>query len=195
MHATWAVLAVIVSLFLVFMKGGHPPLIIFVPLVLIIWFVGHFVIWGVQWLAGKGRRLDGGTGRESSSWPVGLWFALVGTAIPALIGIFQLLVTAWEGRLYPYHYFDLWAMMLAVWLVHGACFAGLLLRQRWSRFLSAMLAFGWAILLAFQIAEHLPPTAHSDTTGLLLAFGMMALLLLFGFYLAASHKVKTFLTR
>ncbi len=193
-HAAWAVLAVALSLFLAFTKGGHPPLIFLLPPVLVVWVVGHFAIWGVRWLAAKGRRLASGTAGEGRPWPVGLRLALLGTGVGTSIGVFQLLMTALQGELYPFHYASLWAVMLAVWLVHGACFAGLLLRRRWSRFMGAMLAFGWAMLLASQIAEHLPRGASSDTAGLLIAFGMMVVILLFGLHLAASREVKSFLT-
>jgi hypothetical protein len=93
----------------------------------------------------------------------------------------------------PYHHAGLWTVMLVVWLVHAACFAGLLLRQRWSRLLSATLAFGWAMLLGVQIAEQLAATPSSDTTGVLIASGLMVLLLLFGSYLASSRKARSFL--
>ena len=194
-HALWATLAAAVSLFLVFgTRGGHPPMVFLLPFVLAIWIVGHLVIWGARWLAARGQRIASGTGRDGSPWPVGLRFTLTGTGVAALIGIFQIVMTLLQGKLYPYRYADLWAMMLAIWLAHGACFAGLLLRQQWSRFVGAMLAFGWAILLALQIAEHLPPKPPSDAAELWIAFGMTVLLLLLGLYLVSSRKVKAFLT-
>lgn len=192
-HALWAVLAVAVSLVLVFTKGGHPPMIVFVPIVLIMWAVGHTVVWGVGWLAARGRHIASEAGREGEPWPAGLRLALVPTGVAGLIGIFQLLMTALEGGLYPYHYASEWVMMLAVWAVHGVCFGGLLLRRRWSRPLSAMLAFGWALLLASQIVEHLPRKASSDITGLLILFGLLLLVVFLGLHLVASRKIKAFL--
>jgi hypothetical protein len=83
--------------------------------------------------------------------------------------------------------------MLAVWLAHSACFAGLLLRQRWSGLLSATLVAGWALLLGRQIAEHLAAINAADTAGILMASGLLVLLVLFAAYLARSHEVKAFL--
>jgi hypothetical protein len=79
-----------------------------------------------------------------------------------------------------------------VWLVHAACFAALLLRRRWSRPLSATLAFGWAALLGVQLTEHFR-RGSSDTTGLLIAVTLMVSLLLFGSYLVLSSKARSFL--
>ena len=196
-HAVWAAIAITVPLFLIFTKqrGDPPIMLVLVPLVLIIWVVGHFVIWVVHWLATSGQRIVSKSGGERKPWPIGLRLAVIGTGVLALAGVFQILMTGYLGRLYPYHYASLWTIMLVIKLVHAACFVGLLLRQQWSRLVSAMLAFGWALLLASQIMEHLPPRVSSDTTDLLTAVVLMVFLFLFGLYLAASRKVKSFFRR
>ena len=84
--------------------------------------------------------------------------------------------------------------MLVVWVVHAACFAGLLLRQRWSRMLSATVAIGWAALLGLQVVEHLAPGTSPDTAGMGIAIGLMVMLVLLGCYLASSGKVRSFLS-
>ena len=194
-HVAWATIAISVSLFMIFTKQrGDPPMMVFGPLVLKIWVVGHFVIWAVQWLVARGQRIVSETSGVRKPWPIGLRLALIGTGVPAVIGIFQVLMTFLQRKWYPYPDASLWAVMLAVWLVHGGCFAGMLLRQQWSRLVSAMLAFGWALLLASQIAEHLPSRVSSDTKELLIAVLLMVLLLLLGFYLVASRKAKSFFT-
>ena len=193
-HAAWAVIAVVVSLLMIFtINKGHPPLIVFLPLVILVWVVGHLAIWVVAWLVVKGRRLASETGSEGRSWPVGLRLALIGTGVLTSLGVFQILVTGYLGRLYPYHYANLWALMLVIKFVHAACFVGLLLRQRWSRHVSALLAVGWAMLLASQIAEHLPPRAPSNIAELMIAFGIMVFLFILGLHLVVSREVKSFL--
>ena len=193
-HAAWAAVGTMVCLLLVLTgQKGHPPAVIFLPHALVVWAVGHGLIWGVHRLAAKGRRIGIQTATASQSWPVGLRLAVVSTGAAALVGVAQVIGTVLEGRWYPYHYAGEWAAMMVVSLVHAACFAGLLRRRRWSRLLSATLALGWAALLGAQIAEHLAPNASSDTTGLLIAAGLMALLLLFGCYLAWSRRARSFL--
>ena len=195
-HAAWAAIAITVSLFMIFTKQrGDPPVMVLVPLVLKIWAVGHFVIWAVQWLAARGRRIVSQSGGERKPWPIGLRLALIGTGVPALIGIFQLLMSGLQRKWYPFLDAGLWGVMLAVWLVHGVCFVGMLLRHQWSRVVSAMLSFGWALLLASQISEHLSPRVSSDTAELLIAVVLMVILFLFGLYLAWSRKVKSFFKR
>ncbi len=193
-HAAWAVTAVAVSLLMIFtINKGHPPFIVFLPLVILVWVVGHLAIWGVAWLVVKGRRVASGTRSEGRSWPVGLRLAVIGTGVLTSVGVFQILVTGYLGRLYPYHYANLWALMLVIKLVHAACFVGLLLRQRWSRHMSALLAVGWAMLLASQISEHLPPRAPSNIAELMIAFGIMVFLFILGLHLVVSREVKSFL--
>jgi hypothetical protein len=193
-HAAWAVIAVIVSLLMVFtINKGHPPLIVFLPLFILVWVIGHLAVWGVGWLVVKGRRVASGTGNKGRSWPVGLKLAVIGTGVLTSVGVFQILVTVYLGRLYPYHYANLWAIMLVVKLVHAACFVGLLLRQQWSRYVSGLLAIGWAILFASQIAEHLPPRAPPNIAELMIAFGIMVFLFILGLHLVVSREVRSFL--
>lgn len=195
-HAVWAAVAVCVSLLMVIAGSkGHPPLVIFLPAVVVVWVAGHLAIGGTGWLARKGRDWVGGAEQEDMPRPIGLWLALTGTGIVAAIGVYQLLMTGYLGRLYPYRYAGLWTMMLTIKLAHAACFAGLLLRRPWAGLASAGLAIGWAVLLASQIVEHLPPGPQTDATEMIIAVGMMVSLLALGLNLALSSKVKAFLER
>jgi hypothetical protein len=126
-------------------------------------------------------------------WPLGLRLAVVCSAAAALVGVVQVVGAVLTGKWYPFQHAGLWAAMLLVWLLHAACFAALVLRQRWSRLLSAALAFGWAALLGVQVAEGLARSASSDTTGMLIAVALIASLLLFGSYLVWSSKARSFL--
>lgn len=194
LHTAWAVLAVVVSLFMIFtIDTGHPPLIVFLPLVVLVWFIGHLGIWCVVRLIAKGVRVAIETGSQGRSWPIGLRLAVICTGVLTSAGVFQIIVTGYLGRLYPYHYVNLWTIMLVIKLVHAACFVGLLLRQKWSRLTSALLAFGWAMLMASQIAEHLPLRAPSSGTELMIAIGIMVSLFILGIHLIVSREVKSFL--
>lgn len=192
-HAAWAVLAVVVSLIMISTINKGYLYIAFIPLVILVWVVGHLAIWGVARLVVKGRHVAGETGSEGRSWPVGLRLTVICTGVVTSAGVFQILVTGYSGGLYPYHYANLWTIMLVIKLVHAACFVGLLLRQQWSRLASALLAAGWAMLMASQIAEHLPPKAHSNIVELMIAFGIMVSLFILGIHLVVSREVKSFL--
>lgn len=191
-HALWAAVCIIVCLLLVLTgRKGHPPAVILLPFVLVAWAVGHGFIWGALRLAAAGRR-NGAGAADGQPWPFGLRVAVVFTAAAALLGVAQVVGTVLTGGWYPFKQAGEWAAMLLVWLIHAACFAALLLRRRWSRQLSAALAFGWAALLGVQVAEHFR-RGSSDTTGLSIAVALMVSLLLFGSYLLSSSKTRSFL--
>lgn len=191
-HAVWAAVCIIFCLLLVVTgREGHPPAVILLPLVFVAWAVGHGLIWGALRLAAAGRRKSAGAA-EGRPWPLGLKAAAVCTAAVALLGVAQVVGTVLTRKWYPFGQAGEWAAMLLVWLVHAACLAALLLRRRWSRPLSAALAFGWAALLGVQVAEHFRSGA-SDTTGLLIAVVLMVSLLLFGAHLVSSSKARSFL--
>jgi hypothetical protein len=191
-HGVWAAVGVVVCLLLVLTgRGGHPPAIILLPVVLAGWAVGHCLIWGALRLAAADRLAGAGTAGHEA-WPPGLQVVLVGTAAAALAGVVQIVGSVLTGGWYPFQQAGEWAAMLLVWLVHAACFAALLLRRRSARPLSAALVFGWAALMGVQVAQHFQ-SGSSDTGGLLIAVVLMASLLLFAFYLASSKKVRSFL--
>lgn len=195
-HAVWAALSAVVCLFLIFTgQTGHPPPIVLVPYVLVAWGIGHGFVWAGQRLAAKGRNASAFGDAAEKSWPIGLRLALVGTGVAALVGILQVVGAALKRQWYPYPEAGLWVTMLFVWLLHAASFAGLLMRRRWSRLSSATLVVGWAVLLGKQLAEQLTQVTVTDTTGVLIAAGLIVLLLLFAAYLAWSREVRAFLVR
>ncbi|MDY7037727.1 MAG: hypothetical protein SV375_16385 [Thermodesulfobacteriota bacterium] len=193
-HTAWAVLAAVVTLLMIFTPTTELPIyLVLLPLVILIWVVGHLAIWGVTWLVVKGQSVAIETGSQVSSRPIGLTLAVIGTGILTFVGVFQILMTVYQGKLYPYHYANLWTTMLIIKLFHAACFIGLLLRQQWSRLATALLAIGWAILMASQIAEHLPLKASSSISDLMIAFGIMVSLIFLGMHLIVSDKAKSFM--
>ncbi len=191
-HALWAAIGVFVSVLLAFGRG-HPPPIVFLPLVIVVWVVGHFVVWGVDWLVAKGQRRASENEAERKSWPVGVRLALIGTGIVGVVGLFQIVVSGYRLRMYPFHDAALWTIMMVIWSIHGACFVGLLLRRRWSRLLSLILMLAWALLLGAAIAEHLVRRDRADITELLIAGGIMVFLFVFGLHFATSTRVRSFL--
>lgn len=194
-HAVWAALCIVACLLLVVNgRQGHPPAIILLPVVLLAWAVGHGFIWGAQRLADRGRRMAAPTVTNGQRWPLALRLAAIGTGSAALVGAAQVVGTLFKGSWYPFNDAGIWWAMLAVWVVHAACLAGLLLRKGWSRLLSATLAFGWAALLGSQVAEHLGPGTSSDTTGALIAIALMVVLVLLGYYIASSSRTRSFLS-
>ena len=189
-HGVWGVIGFSSCLLLALAGGGHPAPIIFVPVVAAAWALGHGAIWIVGRMAARGRRSAPGDGSGVMSWPPGLKLALALTGAASVIGLVQVsgsvLMTEW----YPFRQPALWATTMAIWMAHGACFVGMLLRKSWSRPLCAALPLAWAALLISQIADHLLRDSRTDVSGLVISVVLVLLLILFGYYLASSKRVR-----
>ena len=187
-HGVWGSINFAICLLLVLAGGGHPPPMIFVPVVAVVWLVGHVFIWISGRIAAIGRRSapEGGV----VSWPPVLIIALVLTGLASALGIIQVTVSVFMSELYPFRQAPLWAITMAIWILHGACFVGLLLRKRWSQWLVAALPLGWAALLVLQIGEHLVRGYPIDPTELAIVVALVTVLSLFAWYLARSRRVR-----
>lgn len=187
-HGVWAVIGVAACLPMILIPGGHPPLLIFLPVVMAIWLVGHVAIWIAGRLAARGRRsLPEGI---RASRPPLLILALGLTGLATAIGLVQLVVSALMRELYPFRLPGLWAITMAIWIAHGACFAGLLMRKSWSRRLCVVLPLGWAGLLGAQIVDHLARGRPVNPTEMAVALVLMALLVALAWRLAVSPRVR-----
>lgn len=188
-HGLWGALGFSICVLLVLAGGGHPPPIIFVPVVVAVWAAGHGAIWAAGRIAARGRRSLAANGRGVAAWPLTLKLALALTGLAGAIGLIQLVVSLLLRELYPFRLPGLWVLTMAIWIAHATCFVGLLLRKRWSRLLCAALPLAWAALLAKQIVEHLAGGALIDIGELLIAVALIVLLVVFGGYLATSKRV------
>lgn len=191
-HTIWALLAGSVCILLIVGGGGHPPPMILVPVVGAVWVTGHIAFWGVRWLAFKGQVWASRAGGATVSFPPGLIVALIGTGAASSLGLLQLVVTVLLRRLYPFHG-ALWTIMMMIWLVHGACFTGLLLRRTWSRWTVSLLSGGWALLLAWQVLETVVRGYRINPMEILIAIGLASLLMSLGYHLLASERIRSFL--
>jgi hypothetical protein len=189
-HLIWAVLCLAACGVLIFAGGeGHPPAIILLPVVLAVWAVGHGGLWIVRRLAVRGRSR---VGVVALSWPPGLIVAAIGTGFTSAFGVLLLFATLFQWKaerlLTP-----LWLTMAAIWVAHGACFAGLLLRRTWSRLFVALLCLGWAALLVVQIVENWVHGSPIKAPELALMVVLISIGALFGWHLARSQRIKAFL--
>ena len=184
-HIICAVAGAAVSVLVITAEGSHPPLIIFLPVILVVWALGHLAIWGIRLLARKGRDRS----NEPGPWPPGLILALVGAGAGALFGIFQLLSLYWGARIFA----DDGLSLMIVWIVHALCFSGILLRHNGSRYLAAALSFGWAALLGRQIQDYLFHHQGSIGFDTLAAFAAVSLLVIFEIHLLRSRRIRRFL--
>ena len=192
-HVVWGIAGLAICALLVLSRGGHPPAIVFLPLAVIVWAVGHAAIWAAARIAARGRRIASEAGLGAQGWPPALVAVLVLTGLASAVGIVQLVVTLVMGSLYPTGPPGMWTLTMVLWIVHGVCFAGVLLRKRWSRHLSAVLSIGWAALLIVQIVDHLVHGRRVDAVEMSVAVAIVLALAAIAFHLYASERVRSFL--
>ncbi|NNE46922.1 MAG: hypothetical protein HKN37_09720, partial [Rhodothermales bacterium] len=148
-HLVWAIPGLVVSYIFATATGGHPPGILFLPVVLIVWGVGHLAIWGASRVARKAGAKRG----QRTTWPISIIIAVASTGIVAFAGLFLVvagLITG-EGLSNQIQY----AVLILAWIGHTAAFLGLLARQPWGRYLAAAAATVWLLVLLTQITDHL----------------------------------------
>ncbi len=198
-HVTHVLLALsgcAVCALLILAGGGHPPPIIFLPLVLAVWWVGHLAIWGAMRLLAQGRTpAASAQDLPPPVFPTPRGPLLLVTAAGLLHLLAQTLGTLWQGAWYPYRHPGLWTQMWVFGLLHGAGFGGLLLRRRWARALGLLLAVVWCAVIVGQISR---PILHADFRepgSLALALGTLLLALWLGLRLLRDPRIKDYLTR
>jgi hypothetical protein len=195
-HAAWAALMLATALVLVLSpQHGHPPPLALLPVVLVLWPLGHLVVWGLRALAARGIGESAVDAAAPAKWPAPVVIALLATGAGALLGAVQLAGSVLQRGWYPYAEPLVWSGMLLAWSVHGAGLAGLLLRRAWARPWCAVLAAGWAAVLGLQIVLSLLSPARVDVAQLVVAIGLVLLLAWFAGWLAVSREVRAFLRR
>ncbi len=189
-HGVWALLCGGVSVFLALIGGGHPPPIVLVPLVLIVWAIGHLGLWLMVVLVRRGR----GASPAGAAWPPGVVVALAGLAAITAMTLLQVVVTALTGKLYPYRG-SLWFVMAGAGTLHAASLIGVLLRRNWGRVMAVLVCFGWSALMVKQLVDHLShgrPISAGEGT---LAFVLLAAPAALGLHLLSSPRVRAYFAR
>ena len=192
-HILWALLCVCLCAWLI-VEGdsGHPPAIILLPVVLVIWCAGHFILWGVRWLAAKGRASLLGSDGVTSSWPPELIVMLFVSGAVGLGGLFQL-----AGFIVPggFTLFGKghWGLSLAVSFAHSVCFVALLLRRPASLLVCALICAGWATLLLRQYLEQIVNGHRISLTEYAVGFVGISLLVVLVLRILYSRRIRAFM--
>ena len=153
LHVVWALPCVVATAVLVSATEGHPPGIVFAPVAVAVWLLGHLFLWLAHRLLRRGltRVVAKGPSGGRTSWPFPVVLAIAGTGV---LGFLAFVLTG--ALALNVDRLTVWSALTAgaLWL-HAPVFVGLLLRRGWARFLAAALSGFWALLMLYQIVDHL----------------------------------------
>ena len=191
LHAIWAIIGCGLSILLASATGGHPPGLVFVPVVIVIWIVGHALLWASRKLAVRGKSKVGKSEAASGKWPILL------TRFVSLCGvvfIFGLFGFGWKV-LYKREWQLTLVVPLVIWLVASLCFFGTLLRRDWSRLLAGSGLVVFAAILLYEMVTSFMRGYHYSLVEWTTAIILFALLALIGHYFLRASRIKAFFAK
>lgn len=191
LHILWVLVGVGLCVLLVMSKGGHPPGIVLVPIVVVIWIAGHALLWLSRKLAIRGKYLADSRSSAGGKWPVALILLALFSGGFFIFGLFGI---AWQVFFEHVQLHEL-AVPLAFWIPSSLCFFGILLRQNWSRILSGCGFILIAIVLVKEMVESLMRGYRNSNSEWAMAIIISIVLVLFGIYILRSSRIKSFYSK
>jgi len=191
LHIVWAVIGAGLCILLATSKGGHPPGLVLVPVVIVIWLAGHALLWVSRKLAIRGKYLADTRNSAGGKWPVVLILLVL---ISGVIFIFGLFGIAWQV-LFEHDRLRELVVPLAFWIPVSLCFFGILLRQNWSRILAGGGLIFIAVVLVKEMVESLMRGYRNSNSEWAMAIVISIVLVLFGQYILRSSRIKAFYSK
>lgn len=191
LHIVWAIIGAGICTLLATATGGHPPGLVFVPIAAAIWLAGHILLWASRRLAIRGKHAADTSITASETWPPTLILLLL---LFGIVFIFGLSGIVWQ-ILFERDRLGELAIPLAVWLPSSLCFAGILLRQDWSRILAGSGFIVVAAILLYEMIASLMRGYRNSNAEWLAALVIVAVLILIGQHILRSPRIKAFCSR
>ena len=187
----WAIMGISSVVILVTSVKGHPPGIVFAPIAIVIWIIGHVLFWVSRKLAVRGNQQAGTRSSVGSDWPISLIILTLCFGVVFVFGFFGMALQVifehnWQSKL---------PAMLIIWLPPSICFVGILLRQSWSRYLAGGGFILAAIFLLYQMIKSLMQNQQYSDFDWLTAIVIMIGCLFLGLHIFRSSRVKQFYTK
>ena len=190
LHIIWAIIGVCATVVLAMAKG-HPPGIMFVPVALLLWGLGHIFLWFGQKLAVQGGSSFESGERNNGNFPLALGILSLLFGAVFFVGSVQIIITVMDN----YNRQSELLIILSLWLPSSICFFGILLRQPWSRILASGMFIIAALILLYQMVESIMlGRQHSSfdwITSIMIAICFLSL----ARYLLRSPIVKGFYSK
>jgi hypothetical protein len=190
LHIIWAIIGVCATIVLAMAKG-HPPGIMFVPVALLLWGLGHIFLWFGQKLAVKGGSSSENGERNEGSFPLALGILSVVFGAIFFVGSVQIIITMMDN----YNRQSELLIILSLWLPSSICFFGILLRQAWSRILASGMFITGALILLYQMIESIMLDRRHSSFDWITSVIITICCLSLAQYLLRSPGVKGFYSR
>lgn len=158
MHRCWALLGILFTIPCL-QLDGHPPPLVFLPVVLGAWLLGHLYLKVLRRLALRGVVRAKGLRPESRGWPY---------PIRCLLGLFSVVTAFLLFRvmiLIPGLGFGFGLpepQILLFWTLHPVLLYAVLMRYPWSRWASVPVLFVWAGILGCEALYALVRAGYAD---------------------------------
>lgn len=163
------------------MGGGHPPPIVFVPLLILAGLAGHLLLILVAWLINQGRSRSFAPPGTSRHWPAELVLIAIVLGPLALTSTAVALGQVAQHGSQPRQ----WLVYVVAATVHAMAFVVLLLRWQLARYMLAVICIGWGVALALQFREPRP------TADLVIAIVVIAGLLAIAAYVVLAKRIRS----
>lgn len=193
LHIVWAILGLSVTLVLASSTKGHPPGLVFAPVALGIWIVGHAFLWLCHMLAMRGKKLAESRESASGKWPLTLVILAFVFGGIFVFGLFAIGLKSFFGNSNSQNHLP---TMLLLWLPPSVCFVGIILRRPWSRRLASSIFIVAAVFLLYQMIQGLgrPPQYHSVYEWVV-STAILVFFLFLGQHIFRSSGIRTFLSK
>ena len=190
LHIIWAIIGVGATVVLAMAKG-HPPGIMFVPVALLLWGIGHVFLWFGHKLAVQGGSLSENGKSSEREFPLTLGILSFVFGAIFFVGSIQIIVTMMDN----YNRQSELLIIISLWLPSSICFFGILLRQAWSRILASSMFFIAALILLYQMIESIMLGKQHSSFDWIISVTITIFCILLAQYMLRSPSVKGFYSR
>ncbi|MGH1538397.1 MAG: hypothetical protein ACRBDX_10205 [Gammaproteobacteria bacterium] len=188
LNIIWAIVGISLTVILVTSTKGHPPGIVFAPIAVVIWIIGHVLLWLICKIAIRGNQQAATKSSVRSDWPITLVLLALLFGAVCVFGFFGIVLQImfehnWQSKL---------PIMLLIWLPPSICFVGILLRQSWSRIMAGGGFIIVAIYLLYQMVESLIQSQRHTVLDWLTAIVILIVCVSLGQHILRSSRIKEF---
>ena len=191
LNIIWAIVGISVVVILGTSTKGHPPGIVFAPIALVLWIIGHVLLWLIHKLAIRGNKQADTKSSAESDWPITLVLLAIFFGIIFVFGFFGIALKVmfehnWQSKL---------PIMLIIWLPPSLCFVGILLRQSWSRIMAGSGFIIVAMFLLYQMIESQMQSQRHTALDWLVAIVLLIICVSLGQHILRSSRIKEFYSK